>query len=93
MNGEGQWRPNGTNLPWRSTVTDTDPLTMSAVKIKPEPEHAPDCEPLPCSHDTGLQLSSACIECTCYANVLTALECSFYAKALTALESPVIQTS
>ena len=46
VNGEGQWRPNGTNMPWRSIVTDTGPLTMSEVKIKPDPEQAPDSEPL-----------------------------------------------
>ena len=52
VNGEGQWRPNGTNLPWRSTVTDTGALTMSAIKIKPEPEQAPDSEFVLCFHRT-----------------------------------------
>lgn len=59
VNGEGQWRPNGTNLPWRSTVTDTGPLTMSAVKIKPDPEQAPASEPLHAF--TGLNTAQPCI--------------------------------
>ncbi|KAL3142516.1 hypothetical protein ABBQ38_002838 [Trebouxia sp. C0009 RCD-2024] len=44
VNGEGLWRPNGTSMPWRSTITDTGPLTMSAIKIKPDPEQAPDSD-------------------------------------------------
>ena len=54
VNGEGQWRPNGANLPWRSIVTDTAPLTMSAIMVKPDPEQAPDSELLPRPHPLKL---------------------------------------
>ena len=54
VNGEGQWRPNGTSLPWRSTVTDIGPLSMSAIMVKPDPGQAPDSEPPPGPHPIGM---------------------------------------
>ena len=44
VNGDGLWRPNGTDMPWRSTITDTGPLTPSAINIKPDPEQTPESE-------------------------------------------------
>lgn len=74
VNGEGLWRPNGTNMPWCSTITDTGPLTMSAINIKPDPEHTPDSEPLlgchprtvpvPASHCTAMTASMRLITTT-----------------------------
>lgn len=66
VNGEGLWRPNGTNMPWRSTITDTGPLTLSAIKIKPDPEQAPDSEPLCFALVIGLQPCSFLLSLSCY---------------------------
>lgn len=95
VNGEGQWRPNGTNLPWRSTVTDTDPLTMSAIKIKPEPQQAPDCEPLPCSRQTELHAAhdastTPCVFCVCTCDVCVG---RFSVCFISAMAGPDVQVS